>query len=378
MKCPINDIDRPLDTPVRYLVPHYSCWKNYTCCPWAKSIIAIDPETERPILCPVTCKRWGCPYCAVRKIRKLAYLTNAAAPVRWIRMAVNPRNYTSPRDAWEKTSPLFPECFRQLRKIRNEPIEYLRVTELHASGFPHYHALLRCGYLPKQQLDDEWARLTAMPYPKRPDLEAAIEKMLAEGRAMKKTPTAIAAHNAAIETLAKTRRTNDTDSKQMKRAIEHERYTKSRINWSWNYDTGTPFNWIAKIDSTFSSFRYLVKYLTKLHKIEWTDRHVSYSRGFFPEEAREKLAFPERTIMERSDEHPWVYLSRRHFNEPVGVDDNGCYHLNDIFCGTPADLNRDDVGLPRLPEKTEPPPPKLVQATMLDDSEDHDYYTEGF
>jgi hypothetical protein len=304
-----------MEKPVRYLVPHYSCWKNYTCCPWAKSVIALDPETERPILCPVTCKRWGCPYCAVRKIRKLAYLTNAAAPNRWIRLGVDPALYeaqeatadnnwekkSAPQVAWEKTAPQFPECFRILRKLRDEPIEYLRVTELHKSGFPHYHALLRCGFLPKKQLDDTWAKLT-----------------------------------------------------------------------------GAPYNWIAKIDSTFSSFRYLVKYLTKLHKIEWTDRHVSYSRGFFPEEAKEKLAFPERTIIERSDEHPWVYLSRRHCTETVGVDDNGCYHLDDIFCGTPVDLNRDDVGLPRLPEKTEPTPPPRVQAAMFDDHADRSYYTEGF
>lgn len=296
MKDPINDIDRPQDRPISYLVPHPSVWKNYKCCPWAKTVIAIDPETDNLIACPVTCKRWGCAYCAPRKIRKLAFLTNAACPNRWIRLGVDPALYQSPKEAWEKTSPQFPECFRILRKILGCEIEYLRVTELHKSGFPHYHALLRSGFVPKKIMDDTWARLT-----------------------------------------------------------------------------GAPLNWIAKIDSTFSSFRYLIKYLTKLHKIEWTDRHVSYSRRFFPEEAREKMAFPERCILERNDEHPWVWLSRRYPHLQIGVDDNGCYHLPEEFVGTPYDLNRGDVGLPYMPEKEEPAPPPMVQTTLLDTNQYQPY-----
>jgi hypothetical protein len=301
VKDPINDIDRPLDRPTRYLVPHPSTWRNYSCCPWAKTVIAIDPETENLVVCPVTCKRWGCEYCAVRKIRKLAFLTNAAAPNRWIRLGVDPSRYDSPRAAWEHSSPMLPEVMRCLRKMRNVEVEYLRVTELHQSGYPHYHALLRSGFIPQKILSSEWGRLT-----------------------------------------------------------------------------GAPVVWISKIDSTFSSFRYLVKYLTKLHKIEWTDRHVSYSRSFFPEEAKEKMAFPERSIIDRTDEHPWLYLSRRYPSDEVGVDDNGCYHIAEEFCGTPYDMDRADVGLPTLPEKTEPPPPPMVQRQLMDVSSVPDFIGDSF
>lgn len=301
MQDPINDIDRPQDKPVRYLTPHPATWRNYTCCPWAKTVVAIDPETDRLVVCPVTCKRWGCEYCAVRKIRKLAYLTNAARPNRWIRLGVDPSRYSDQqpteenkwtfkskeRLAWEETSPMLPEVMRVMRKIRAIECEYLRVTELHQSGMPHYHALLRSGFIPQKQLSAEWGRLT-----------------------------------------------------------------------------GAPVVWISKIDSTFSSFRYLVKYLTKLHKIEWTDRHVSYSRGFFPEEAREKMAFPERSIIDRSDEHPWVFLSRRYANEEIGADDNGCYHVSDTFFGTPPDISREDVGLPPMPAAAAPVEPAKKQKTL--------------
>lgn len=287
--------DKPQDVPIRYLVPHPATWRNYQSCPWSKSLVVCDPETERPILCPVTCKRWGCPYCAKQKIRKLAFLTNGARPNRWIRLGVDPALYESPRDAWEKTSPALPEAVRIIRKEHGE-CEYLRVTELHASGFPHYHALLRSVFIRQRVLSDVWAKLT-----------------------------------------------------------------------------GAPVVWIAKIDDTFSSFRYLVKYLTKLHKIEWTDRHVSYSKKFFQEEDLEKIAFPERDVLTRSDEHPWQYLAKRYADDEVGVDDRGQFHLPYLFAGRPLEVSRAEVGLPYLPEEQPPEPekPKTQQRAWTDEPADN-------
>lgn len=350
MKDPICDVDRPLDRPRRYLVPHPSTWRNYSCCPWAKTIIAVDPETDNLVCCPVTCKRWGCEYCAVRKIRKLAFLTNGAAPNRWIRLGVNPRNYNSPRKAWEDTSPKVPELTRRLAKTLGTEIEYLRVTELHQSGFPHYHALLRSSYIPEKILNREWALLTQLPYPKKGEEKLTI-------------------HDAG-------RRGHDTEKFQAK--LLDEKASPKTLKTLWAEATGCPYNWISKIDSTFSSFRYLVKYLTKLHKIEWTDRHVSYSRNFFREEDREKMAFPERTITERSEEHPWVWLANRYDRDTVGVDDNGCYHLPQEYCGRPGMWSRKDCGLPMMPEKQPEPPAQLVQRTAFDTSDQEDYTTNSF
>jgi len=305
-----DSIDRADVPQVEYrawLVPHPATWKNYTCCPWATTIIAECVETGNLMCCPVTCKRWGCPFCARNKIRKLAYLTNGAKPNRWIRLGVDPAQHESPRQAWEKTSPMLPEACKILRKECGE-CEYLRVTELHESGFPHYHALLRSAYIPQRLLSDVWGRLA-----------------------------------------------------------------------------GAPVVWIAKIDSTFSSFRYLVKYLTKLHKIEWTDRHVSYSRNFFNPADRERMAFPERAIEERSEEHPWLWLSRRFPTSNIPVDSRGNYHLPEPFFGTPYQLTREDVGLPPLPSKhgsnDEPPltsKSKYRQTEMVDRSDDEDYPTASF
>jgi hypothetical protein len=295
--------------PIRYLVPHPATWRNYSSCPWATTVIVIDPIDDRLLLVPVNCKRWGCEWCAIRKIRKMAFLTNGAMPSRMLTLTIDPALYESPKDAWEKTTDLIPEL---VRLIRNEPVrqwkenkkagrrcsaeapeptefEYLKVTELHKSGWPHWHLLCRSPYIPRQWLTDEWAKLTGA----------------------------------------------------------------TRID-------------LKKITNTFSSFRYLVKYLTKLHKIEWTDRHVSYSRNFFRESDKEETLYPERAVEERSEEHPWLYLSRRYDRHLIGVDDRGNFVLPHSFFGTPTDMDRTDVGLPILTKPQETPPPPKKQRNLID------------
>jgi hypothetical protein len=51
----------------------------------------------------------------------------------------------------------------------------------------------------------------------------------------------------------------------------------------WQQLTGAVIVDLRQVKKTFAAYNYLVKYLSKLHKIEWTERHVSYSKGFFPE-----------------------------------------------------------------------------------------------
>ena len=315
MRDPVHEADVPAErSPVRYLVPAPSTFRNYTSCPWATSIRMIDPETNKPILAQVTCKRWGCAYCAPRKIKKLSYLTNQAEPNRWIRLGVNPALHESPEAAWRKTSPQVPELFRVLRQDGKE-YEYLRVAELHnastkyselpveykALGFPHYHCLLRSPYIPQRKLSDLWDKLTA-----------------------------------------------------------------------------APVVYIAKIDQSFRTFRYLVKYLTKLHRIEWTDRHVSYSKGFFTDESKEKLEYPEKQVIERSELHPWVYLTNYYYGQEIGLDAAGYYLLPADKSYPPDTKTPQDLGL-RIPTQTETTP-AINQASLpgLEDAQTCGYGDEPF
>ena len=297
----IQEADKPQDeSPLRWLTPHPDAWRNYESCPWAKSILQIDPETDDLLLTPVTCKRWGCLYCARKKIRRLAFLTNGAQPNRMLTLGVDPTRWESPEAAWRGTSPKLPDLCKQIRVERGE-CEYLRVTELTKNGWPHYHALLRSSFIPQQRISELWATMT-----------------------------------------------------------------------------GAPVVDIRKITNSFSSFRYMVKYLTKLHKIDWTDRHVSYSRAFFREEDLEKVLWPEKTVLERIDEHPWLYLSNRYDTDTVGVDSQGNYHLPYKFVGVPGCYTRAHVGLEAA--ETTPPLPSYTQSSLpgLADSQQPRYDEANF
>ena len=307
--------------PLRYLTPHPAAWKNYQWCPWASSVLVTDHETGDLMLVPVNCKRWGCEWCAIRKIRRLAFLTTGARPNRMFTFTFPPHLFESPKEAWEKTTDAVPEVCRYVRNTRGE-CEYLRVTELHKTGWPHFHCLVRSSFVPQKQLADEWTRL--------------VRKQSTRDEA----PT--------------------DDPAELKR-----RRLPFRVD-------------VRKVMSTFSSFRYLVKYLTKLHKIEWTDRHVSYSRNFFREEDKERPLYPERAIESKTDEHPWLYISRRYPTDTIGIDPNGSFHLPYDYCGTPMDLTRRDVGLPPLPAKEEPKPQPKTQLAMLADQAEPNYADVSF
>jgi hypothetical protein len=85
--------------------------------------------------------------------------------------------------------------------------------------------------------------------------------------------------------------------------------------------------------------------------------------------------------MSRTDEHPWVYLSRRYNDAEIKVDERGCYHLPYDFCGRPDEVTRKDVGLPRLHDEKEPEEPRPAtysQTTMVDVEEQESFADRSF
>lgn len=68
---------------------------------------------------------------------------------------------------------------------------------------------------------------------------------------------------------------------------------------------------LRQIKGSLNTYSYLVKYLSKMHKIGWTERHVSYSRNFFPKSTEPKpegLDLQAQSIIEA---HPSTYLYSR-------------------------------------------------------------------
>lgn len=79
----------------------------------------------------------------------------------------------------------------------------------------------------------------------------------------------------------------------------------------WKELTGALIVDLRQIKGSLNTYSYLVKYLSKMHKIGWTERHVSYSRNFFPKTdhpKKEGLELDAQTIIEA---HPSTYLFAR-------------------------------------------------------------------
>ena len=53
----------------------------------------------------------------------------------------------------------------------------------------------------------------------------------------------------------------------------------------WSKLTGATIVDLRKVTRSWSAYKYLVKYLSKLHRLEWTNRHVSLSKNFVPKPA---------------------------------------------------------------------------------------------
>jgi hypothetical protein len=81
------------------------------------------------------------------------------------------------------------------------------------------------------------------------------------------------------------------------------------IKNEWEALTGASVIDIRPVTKSFGAYMYLTKYLTKMHKLEWTERHVSYSKGFFPKDAIDPPPPSNLGDFQRSSLHPFEYMA---------------------------------------------------------------------
>lgn len=234
----MHDTPKP---PVDQDPPHYIvtptpslAFRYFGVCPRSQTLVVYSLSHQAEVLFALPCKTWACPVCSRQKIKQLALMVQAAAPNRLLTLTVDPSLYLSPLQAWQRTRKCVPLLIRKLR-LKFGSIEYLRVTEVTKNGWPHYHLLVRSGYLPHAVVKRYWSDLTG----------------------------------AKI-----------VDLRQVKKS--------------------------------FSAYMYLVKYLSKLHQLEWTERHVSLSRGFAPKQNWQPDVAIETAEPDFIREHPAYVIMERY------------------------------------------------------------------
>lgn len=128
-------------------------------CFHAQTYEAYSVKLKCTVWIPLPCKQWSCRICAETKISALARRCSSALPNRLLTLTVDPKRWEDPREAFDGTRRQIPELFRILRRRFGE-VEYLKITELTARGWPHYHSLVRSGFLPHSVVRDLWFDLT--------------------------------------------------------------------------------------------------------------------------------------------------------------------------------------------------------------------------
>lgn len=135
------------------------CQLFFHTCPHAQTYEAYSLTLQATVWIPLPCKQWSCRKCAEFKISSLARRCSSALPNRLLTLTIDPALWEDPRQSFDGTRRHVPELVRQLRRKFGE-VEYLRVTELTSKGWPHYHCLVRSGFLPHSVVRDRWRELT--------------------------------------------------------------------------------------------------------------------------------------------------------------------------------------------------------------------------
>jgi hypothetical protein len=81
------------------------------------------------------------------------------------------------------------------------------------------------------------------------------------------------------------------------------------VKKAWHEMTGAEIVDLRPVTKTFGAYNYLTKYLTKMHRLDWTERHVSYSRNFFPPLPPEQERPANLGDCQRMSLHPYDWLA---------------------------------------------------------------------
>ena len=122
-------------------------------------VLYIDEVEGRLIAAPTLCGRWACLRCGPMRLSRARALARAGKPERMITLT------TRPKPGWAIEPSV--RWFRRrwsllLARIRRTfgAFEYMQITELHKSNWPHMHILTRGCYIPQRMLSAWWLELT--------------------------------------------------------------------------------------------------------------------------------------------------------------------------------------------------------------------------
>lgn len=79
-------------------------------------------------------------------------------PSRFITLTCDPSAFETPFHAIDHLTKMLPRLLRDIRREYGY-FEYVKVWELHKSGWPHIHIAARCNFIPQKWLSQRWEAL---------------------------------------------------------------------------------------------------------------------------------------------------------------------------------------------------------------------------
>lgn len=135
------------------------CGNHEITCPSQSCVGFWDQNDGLFHLYRTVCKRWTCPYCGRVKRAKLQADIQAARPNRFLTLTTANHADATPRQIFDWTRRQVSELGKAIRR-EGSSFEYLRCLEATKTGYPHYHLLVRSGWLDQHELSAKWCRLT--------------------------------------------------------------------------------------------------------------------------------------------------------------------------------------------------------------------------
>lgn len=132
---------------------------NLQWCPSVRTLVGTKLDSRTVIVLPIRCRRWTCPYCRICNEILLKEKVAAGHPDRMLTLTGRPRNHETPKEMHDRLRPSISRLYSELRRKIGE-VEAATFLELHKSGYPHWHALVRSGYLPWGSIKESWFHLT--------------------------------------------------------------------------------------------------------------------------------------------------------------------------------------------------------------------------
>lgn len=128
-------------------------------CPRTTTLMAMNQFEGWYYFLPVRCKCWTCPHCCRINARQLERKLAEGKPSAFITLTCKPSETETPQEAHDRCRPKIAKLFAALRKEFGK-IEYACILETHKNGFPHWHILARCPYLPHGRIKALWEKMT--------------------------------------------------------------------------------------------------------------------------------------------------------------------------------------------------------------------------